>query len=214
MFSPCIARKVVTGKEEKAKEEKEKILSEDEFEIADLSHSRNPNFQLFAAAKTGDTDTIRELHKDGVDINIKFCDFEKLPESVRQPCTMETPLHTAAEYRKPEAVFVLIELGADIESRNKLLSTPLHKASCVGCVECMEILLDAGADLQAINMIGNTPLHCAAYAGHVEACRLLLDRSDVPQCDIVRWNFAKRSPMNYAQNAHRQEVLETLKSYA
>jgi len=80
---------------------------------------------------------------------------------------MQAPLHFAATCSSPSHIQVctlLVEAGADVNTRNYLGDTPLHKA-VVGITrhsgELVKMLLKAGADIEFKNRLGRTPLHKA-----------------------------------------------------
>ena len=63
----------------------------------------------------------------------------------------------------PAIVEVLLEAGAEVNSRDEHGFTPLHCAAWSnGNVEVTELLLQSGAAVNAPNSIGATPLHAAA----------------------------------------------------
>ncbi|KAM0256388.1 hypothetical protein ACHAQJ_005039 [Trichoderma viride] len=87
-----------------------------------------------------------------------------------------TPLHKAAWSGKTDVVKRLLDLGADIEARNKHDNTPLHDAARSGKTDMVKLLLDRGADIEAKNKRNNTPLHDAAQSGKSDMVKLLLDQ--------------------------------------
>ncbi len=80
-----------------------------------------------------------------------------------------TPLHRAVRFRNLAAVKLLIELGADVNAKDRRSkATPLHRAvtntgapATAGkgdvALEIAKLLLDAGADPKASNKSGKTP---------------------------------------------------------
>ena len=72
-----------------------------------------------------------------------------------------TPLHIAAKIGHFESVQLLLENGAQVNSRNYEQNTPLHLAAKVGHHEVVKILLDHGADKNLKNEIDLTPLKMA-----------------------------------------------------
>ena len=67
-------------------------------------------------------------------------------------------LHSTAYDNYPEIAQILIDAGADIETKNKYEKTPLHEAARQGSVDAMRILLQAGADPNARTKNGGTAL--------------------------------------------------------
>ena len=82
------------------------------------------------------------------------------------------PLHWASEHQ-PRIVKLLLERGADVNSRNVLAGakyegvTPLIMVATQpnDCAECAELLLAAGADLQAKDAAGKSSLTWAMEKG-------------------------------------------------
>ena len=90
--------------------------------------------------------------------------------------TLNSELHTAAEYGNTETVELLIERGANIEATDIWGQTPLMIAALSGNTETVELLLDRGANIEAKDNMGRTPLHLAALCGNTETVELLLNR--------------------------------------
>lgn len=58
-----------------------------------------------------------------------------------------TPLHLAARANRPEALRLLVELGADMSAKDNSGRTPLNEASLWGGSEAERVLLDLGGGL-------------------------------------------------------------------
>ena len=86
------------------------------------------------------------------------------------------PIHVAASAGHVDISALLLERGADADSRNNYNQTPLHWAAVSGKVEASKYLLDCGADINARNDLHATPLYLAARSGHVGFVRMLLER--------------------------------------
>jgi ankyrin repeat protein len=76
-----------------------------------------------------------------------------------------TPLHAAAAGSHVTIVAMLLEAGADPNTRQRHGFTPLHSAAANGDLASVEALLSAGADLDAVNDDGATPLALAEGSG-------------------------------------------------
>lgn len=85
-----------------------------------------------------------------------------------------TLLHLAAIEDNHAAVQRLIELGFDLEVRNKDGESPLFSASLGGNYQSMQLLLNAGADPNAQDQGMNSPLHASALNSE-ECVRLLIE---------------------------------------
>ncbi len=62
----------------------------------------------------------------------------------------ETALHFLAVENQLEAVEMLHERGADINTVNDCGGTPLSDAASLGCVEMVQILLERGARVEVL----------------------------------------------------------------
>jgi uncharacterized protein len=87
-----------------------------------------------------------------------------------------TPLQLAAFFAAPEAVRLLLQRGAGVEtvSRNANRLRALHSAAAGGSIEILERLLQSGADPNASHQGGYTALHTAAGSGRLDMVRVLL----------------------------------------
>ena len=80
----------------------------------------------------------------------------------------DTPLHGVALNGDPlgdqsvELARILIDAGANVETRQRYGNTPLHYAARSEQILIVEFLLEAGADVHARNDEGETPLYEAA----------------------------------------------------
>jgi len=93
-----------------------------------------------------------------------------------------TPLLAALNKEHPNIALLLLERGADPESRGRQLQTALYAASFRGYTEVVRSLIDHGADLNAVcddtdnrRHVRWTPLHVALEKGRLEIARLLLE---------------------------------------
>jgi len=85
-----------------------------------------------------------------------------------------TPLHCAVHHGNPDAVDLLIEMGAGLEVPTSVEKTPLHLGAAQGRVEICEKLVAAGANIDALDKHKMTPTHDAAYKGHPACYQALL----------------------------------------
>src|SRR5712675_1406726 len=94
-----------------------------------------------------------------------------------------TALHAASSKGDLEVAFLLLDKGADPNSRDDEGGSPLHKVSKVGhllgtqaILEIMRLLLKFGANVDVRDDGGFTPLHIASVNGHRDVVELLLER--------------------------------------
>lgn len=84
-----------------------------------------------------------------------------------------TPLHAAAGGRSVDAVRVLLQNGADPNSRQHGGWTPLHAAAQNGDALTAELLIALGADVKAQADNRQSPLDMAILKGHQQLVSLL-----------------------------------------
>jgi hypothetical protein len=95
----------------------------------------------------------------------------------RLGCTYGGPLHMAAGNGHAEITRMLLDAGAEIESRNAELRTPLIVASCANDGnDCIKILLDYGAGVNEFDCHRETALLEASHNGMEQNLKLLLSR--------------------------------------
>lgn len=159
--------------------------------------------ELISAAGDGDTDRVRALSEDGVDIDGTGNDSD--PRRVGL-----TPLHWAVEFMNPRAVRTLLEAGADplktagsggsnvmnyailrdrpraveellswdaalADSPDRVGANALNTAVLHRRDDTVDQLIDAGVDLDATATVsGGTALHTAARVGAVDLCLTLV----------------------------------------
>ena len=87
---------------------------------------------------------------------------------------LNADLHTAAEEGNTEEVELLLDRGANIETKDKDGLTPLMIAAKWGKTETVELLLDRGANIETKDKDGLTPLMIAAEWVKTETVELLI----------------------------------------
>ena len=147
---------------------------------ADVNTRRNDHWTpLHTASYLGNVEIARLLLDHGAD-----------PEANAEGDMGEKPLHkvSVGDYRSQEdgvrVAQLLLERGADVNTRRHDHQTPLHVASYFGNVEIVRLLLDHGADSEANaeGDYGSKPLHslsCGKFKYQEDGVRvveLLLDR--------------------------------------
>ena len=85
---------------------------------------------------------------------------------------LEKMLFEGIENNDLRKVALALNLGADVNLKNKFGSAPLAWAVCRDNITMVKLLISAGADVNAKNKWG-TPLHWAVDVGHKELQDLL-----------------------------------------
>ncbi|HYE86438.1 MAG TPA: ankyrin repeat domain-containing protein [Vicinamibacterales bacterium] len=148
------------------------------------------------AAARGDKATVRQLLKDGADVNGAQGDGM-------------SALHWAAERGDGELADILIYAGANISAVTRIGQyTPLHLAAKSGSASVTRALIKAGADVNAkTSTSGVTPVHMAASAGSAEVINLLADaKADLNATETE----AGQTPLIFAAGLNRAEAIKAL----
>lgn len=83
-------------------------------------------------------------------------------------------LHRAAWGGKLKFARELIQLGADVDTRNNKQQTPLHLAAKEDRCQVVELLIHHGADVESKDRRGKTPLQYASVNGESDTVEMLL----------------------------------------
>jgi hypothetical protein len=95
-----------------------------------------------------------------------------------------TPLVVACRKGHSEVARVLLECGADKETRDWADWSPLEWAVSGGHIDIVRVLLDYGADVEAQDGSKNTPLHFTSIYRQAATTRMLLERgANANVCD-------------------------------
>lgn len=125
----------------------------------------------------------RMLETCSVDVNSTTAEFN------------DTALHVAAENGSYDSAKVLLDAGADINTRNSVGETPLH-----WCVRSMggaivSLLLDHGACTEDVDDNGCTVFHAAAADDNVEVLRNLVEHPAFTKAELARRNTDGLTPI-------------------
>jgi hypothetical protein len=116
---------------------------------------------LQSAIARGDYGNAVKMIEQGVDLEAK------------DPGAGASALHYAVMKGEMPLVGLLIQRGADVNSRTKSGTTPLHTAVLYGRYEVAEYLIGKGADVNAKSASGATPLSLADVARFERIAKLL-----------------------------------------
>ncbi len=110
---------------------------------------------------------------------------------------------------RPDCVALLLEKGADPDTRDNAGKTVLMEAAERGWMEVAALLLDKGArrDLLEERGRGWTALHYAAHAGQLEMVKLLIERG----AGVLQRGSRGETALGVALTAGRTEVAAFLK---
>ena len=150
---------------------------------------------LMFAAYYGHTDTVRYLvGLPEVDLN-------------HQGGHNRTALHVAVQAKHGDVVQVLIDAGADIDTKDDDGRSPLHLASISGELTTMKMLVKAGADVRATDAETATCLMVAAYHGHTDTVRYLVSLQEV---DLNHQQYRNKTALHFAVNKKHADVVQVL----
>lgn len=122
-----------------------------------------------------------------------------------EPLADAVLLHAIKQgYKK--VVELLLEKGADMETRDKHGRTSLWWAIEHGHEILVQLLLAKGADMEAKDTIGRTPLHRAAQNGHEALVQLLLDQG----ANMEAKDWYGRTPLRCAVENDHASVVQLL----
>lgn len=138
--------------------------------VGGLENDTPPHLRSLAeAAQFGNVDALRHS-------------LDNLSGSIDEPVEDgDTALHLTCLYGHLACVQLLLERGANLESKDEDGAIPLHDACAGGFAEIVQLLITAGSSsdclrqmLDTIDVEGDTPLHHAARGEHVDVVRILL----------------------------------------
>ncbi len=166
--------------------------------IADYLLSLNPELDVFTLCVAG--------HSSAV-----LAEIEKSPELLEAHSTDGwTPLHLAAFFGWAELANVLIDKGANVESRstNSMKNTPLHAAAAGGAALLVDLLLKRGAKPNATQEGGWTALHAAAQAGNRAMAETLIANG----ANVNQQADNNQTPLDMALLKGHQELVDLLEN--
>ena len=136
------------------------------------------------------------------------CKNKAVQRSNAQRCPYDDP-HDAcpAMWSDPAVCRVLIDAGADIETKDERGRSPLHRASDSGALDVVKMLVEAGAGVRVIDHYGDTCLTIAAFYGHIETVCYLVG---LPEVDVNHQNCNRVTVLHRAARGHGAHVVQLL----
>ena len=117
------------------------------------------------------------------------------------------PRACPAMWADPAVCQVLIDAGADIETKDDTGRSPLHWACRSGALAVVKLLVKAGAGVRVTDNKGYTCLIRASYHGHTETVRYLVG---LPQVDLSNKNNHGCTALHCAADQKHADVVEVL----
>jgi uncharacterized protein len=160
------------------------------------SPARAPESPVADAVMRGDTAKVRQLLKQGADVNAAQGDGM-------------TALHWAASRGDADQARMLIYAGARLDATTRNGSyTPLHLAARSGKAAAVKALIQAGADVSAKTTSGGaTALHFAAGQGDVESINALIEKGAKVDEREGAWS---QTPLMWAAAYNRAAAIKAL----
>lgn len=183
---------------------------------------------FYSAVKTGQTEEVRSLLAEGLDVNQPFGEGisalhlavinnqEEVAEiliqsgaNVNAPdATLSaTPLHLAALYGRNNIANALIKRGANVNALMKFNISPLLVAAQFKQAEMIELLLNNKANLHHSDQDGYSALHFAAQNGDDITAKILLDRGAQVN---MRDKTKNATPIMVAREQNHMNVVKLL----
>ena len=117
-------------------------------------------------------------------------------------------LHRAVSDNHPDVVQVLIDAGADIETKDNFGRSPLHKASERGWgLDIVKMLVSAGTDVRTTDSSGQTCLFTASFQGHTDIVRYLVG---LPEMEVNHRGTSGHTALYYARQKGHVDVVQVL----
>ena len=125
---------------------------------------------LFASVEADRPDCVRLVAEYGISL-------EERTDEDNEILQKATPLHLAAYYGRTESASVLLELGANPNSKDISGRTPLHIAVLRKNTPIIELLISSNADPFAVDDTGNIP---SAFTRDPDVLKLLVNPISEP----------------------------------
>ena len=112
-----------------------------------------------------------------------------------------------AMWSDPAVCRVLIDAGADVNTRNNCQESPLHYACKEGALDVVKMLVEAGVGVRDTNDKGWTCLHVAARFAHIETVRYLVG---FPEDDLNFEDSDNHTALHLAVREKLTDVVQVL----
>ena len=119
---------------------------------------------------------------------------------------LPSPLHLAAYNGEENVVRTLVELGANIEGKDKYYGTPLYVAILNDKENVVRTLVELGANIEGKNEYGNTPLYVAISNDKENVVRTLVELG----ANIESRDKYGNTPLHVAILNDKENVVRTL----
>lgn len=127
-----------------------------------IEYNLIPKVSIHDIIADNDIESMKLYIKNENDLNLKNYNGEPL-------------LHYSIRRKSKEISYLLIEAGADIESKTIYDETPLFPAVRINDIDMVKTLIGKGVDVNAVNSVGETPLYYAVAWGRLEIMDILID---------------------------------------
>ena len=119
----------------------------------------------------------------------------------------EADISCPAMWSDPAVCRILIDAGADIETKDERGCSPLHSACNSGALDNVKMLVEAGAGVRVTDDEGSTCLQDAAGCGHINTVRYLVGLPDV---DVNHRDGNNYTALHYASAEGDADVVQLL----
>ncbi|MCX6355104.1 MAG: ankyrin repeat domain-containing protein [Candidatus Aureabacteria bacterium] len=152
------------------------------------------NSQLIEAASNGDIERTKGLLKKGANANASYDNGY-------------SALMKSAAFGKVETMKLLIQHGADVQSKEKNNGrTAIFYAAYAGHLDAVKLLVESGADLNIKGNDGVTALVIAAQEGHLTVVGYLLQN----KADVNAKNHDGSTALSFAASKGHLEIVKLL----
>ncbi|KAK9158654.1 hypothetical protein Scep_005228 [Stephania cephalantha] len=189
------------GMMDEDEDEAPEALFEDQGFVYEIDADTPPHLRALAeAAQLGNVEALRDA-------------LDNLNGSIDEPLEDgDTALHLTCLYGYLPCVELLLQRGANLETKDEDGAIPLHDACAGGFTQIVQLLINWPNDsdivkrmLNTVDAEGDTPLHHAARGEHVDVVQLLLVTGASP----TKTNLYGKTPADLADlETEARRVLE------